>query len=118
MVDESTVTPSERPSDAAVRAYLAAVARAGIPVSFGIVFGSHAAGTADVWSDIDVVVVSPRFDGRRARSDIACYYARRADGTTAAERFSGQPPDDAFQWLLAHLPVPAQPRASRLKAAV
>ena len=72
------MTRSQRPIDAAVGAYLAAVARSGIPVSFGIVFGSHAAGTPDVWSDIDVVVVSARFDGPRARSDIALLWRTAA----------------------------------------
>ncbi len=45
------------------------------------------------------------------------YYARRPDGTTAAERFFGQTPDDLFDWLLARLDVPAQPRAKRLRLA-
>ena len=41
------------------------------------------------------------------------YFSRRADGTTAAERFFGQKPDDLFGWLLQRLPElprPAQPR--------
>ncbi|MFI0607578.1 MAG: DUF6399 domain-containing protein [Anaerolineae bacterium] len=45
------------------------------------------------------------------------YYARRADGTTAAERFFGQKPDDLFAWLLARTDPPALPRARRLKEA-
>jgi len=48
---------------------------------------------------------------------IANYYTRRADGSTAAQRFFGQKPDDLFDWLLARLDVPAQPRSSRLKVA-
>lgn len=61
MVDESVVR--------VVREYLQAVARNGIPVDFGIVFGSQVTGRADEWSDIDLLVVSPRFDGQRTRAD-------------------------------------------------
>jgi len=41
-----------------------------ISVSFGVVFGSHARGEADQWSDIDLLVVSPRFDQTLKRADI------------------------------------------------
>jgi len=34
----------------------------GVAVRFGVVFGSQLTGKADAWSDIDVLVVSPRFD--------------------------------------------------------
>ena len=34
---------------------------------------------------------------------------RRADGTTAAERFYGAAPRDCFAWLLDRLAVPARP---------
>lgn len=34
----------------------------GIPVSYGVLFGSYAKNTAHKWSDIDLLVVSPRFD--------------------------------------------------------
>jgi predicted nucleotidyltransferase len=53
-----------------VRDYLKAVQIEGIAVRFGIIFGSHATGRSDRWSDIDVLVVSPRFDGPRDRKDI------------------------------------------------
>lgn len=53
----------------------------------------------------------------RALTVIANYYARRDDGTTAAERFFGRPPEDLFTWLLERLDPPAQPRTSRAKAA-
>ena len=53
-----------------VRNYLKAVKTEGIAVRFGIIFGSHAAGRSDRWSDIDVLVVSPRFDAPRNRQDI------------------------------------------------
>ena len=53
-----------------VRNYLKAVQTEGIAVRFGIIFGSHATGRSDRWSDIDVLVVSPHFDAPRNRRDI------------------------------------------------
>jgi hypothetical protein len=44
------------------------------------------------------------------------YSARRADGTTAAERFYGTAPRDVFAELLDRLSVPARPRARRRAA--
>jgi hypothetical protein len=44
------------------------------------------------------------------------YVMRRADGTTAAERFYGAAPRDCFAWLLDRLAVPARPRAGRRHA--
>lgn len=44
------------------------------------------------------------------------YWLRRADGTTAAERFFGQPPADLLTELLSRLPVPAR-GAQRRRAA-
>jgi len=41
------------------------------------------------------------------------YVVRRADGTTAAERFFGQKQRDAFSWLLARLPEIPRPAAKR-----
>jgi predicted nucleotidyltransferase len=53
-----------------VRRYLRQVDRDGIPVTLGVVFGSHARGQADLWSDIDVLVVSPSFDADTTRDDV------------------------------------------------
>jgi uncharacterized protein len=53
-----------------VRHYLLALKERGITVSFGVIFGSQATGKAHKWSDIDLLVVSPRFDRRRNRRDI------------------------------------------------
>ena len=50
--------------------YLQRLAVMGIPVERGVIFGSHARGEATQWSDIDLLVVSPRFDGPRTREDI------------------------------------------------
>jgi len=53
-----------------VRRYLHVVSEHGIPIRYGVVFGSQATGRADVWSDIDLLVVSPRYDQPRKREDI------------------------------------------------
>lgn len=73
MVDKSIVT--------VVQAYLTAVEQAGVPVAFGVVFGSWAKGMAGPWSDIDILVVSPQFDGPRNRADTALLWhmAARVD---------------------------------------
>ncbi len=61
MVDESIAK--------SVKQYMLKVNEAGIPVLYGVIFGSQVKGTADQWSDIDLLVVSPRFDGERSRDD-------------------------------------------------
>ena len=53
-----------------VSKYLKALHDEGLAVRFGVIFGSYVTGHADRWSDIDVLVVSPRFDGPRDRRDI------------------------------------------------
>ncbi|MDD5673850.1 MAG: nucleotidyltransferase domain-containing protein [Chitinivibrionales bacterium] len=45
--------------------YLRVVRENGNPVSFGVLFGSQARGTANEYSDIDLVVVSSHFDGKK-----------------------------------------------------
>ncbi|MBI4666106.1 MAG: nucleotidyltransferase domain-containing protein [Nitrospinae bacterium] len=62
MVEESIIK--------SVKGYLRDLTIHGVEVEFGVVFGSWAAGTATGMSDIDVIVVSPRFDKARARQDI------------------------------------------------
>lgn len=62
MVDESVVK--------GVKNYLRALQDQGLIVNFGVVFGSQVRGTPDTWSDIDVLVVSPRFDDLRDRKDV------------------------------------------------
>lgn len=53
-----------------VRQYLMAVANAGIPVDGGVLFGSCARGDQRVDSDIDLVVLSPRFDEAKTAEDL------------------------------------------------
>jgi len=62
MVNESIVN--------VVKQYLQTLVEQGLPVQQGVIFGSYAGGQPDVWSDIDLLVVSPRFDEKRARKDI------------------------------------------------
>ena len=73
MVDQSIVT--------SVQSYLQALQEHGLAVRFGVVFGSHVTGNAHAWSDIDLLVVSPRFDGHwnRQDSDLLWRLAARAD---------------------------------------
>lgn len=47
---------------AVVRRLLTLLREHGLEPAFGVVFGSWARGSAGPWSDIDVLVVSPRFD--------------------------------------------------------
>lgn len=64
-----------------VRRYLHNLRQQGIPVAFGVVFGSQARGEAGIWSDIDLLVVSPHFDRTRQRADISLLWkvAARTD---------------------------------------
>ncbi len=51
-----------------VQNYLRAVVEKGIPVRFGVLYGSYAKGTDHKWSDIDVLVVSPIYDDVEQRT--------------------------------------------------
>ncbi len=53
----------------------------GIPVSYGVLFGSYARNKAHKWSDIDLLVVSPQFDEERTAEDYEqlWMYAARTD---------------------------------------
>jgi predicted nucleotidyltransferase len=48
-----------------VRHYLDAVSHAGVPVVAGVVYGSYARGEEGKDSDIDLLVISHSFDGRK-----------------------------------------------------
>ena len=52
-----------------VQKYLKYINDQGIPVSYGVLFGSYAKNKAHKWSDIDVLVVSPRFDENQTAED-------------------------------------------------
>lgn len=64
-----------------VQNYLDYVRKQGIPVSYGVLFGSYAKNTANQLSDIDVLVVSPRFDETHDVEDYEnlWMYAARTD---------------------------------------
>lgn len=53
---------SRRQITALIRRYVTALEGRGIPVERVILFGSHASGHPAEWSDIDIAVVSPRFE--------------------------------------------------------
>ena len=70
MVDETVLK--------VVKRYLQTVNEQGIPVRYGVIFGSRASGYSREWSDIDLVVVSPRFDGKRKREDVSLLWRTAA----------------------------------------
>jgi hypothetical protein len=63
-----------------IRRYLAALPEVGIHARRAALFGSFATGRADEWSDIDLVVVAPEFDGQRPLELVkALWRATRVD---------------------------------------
>jgi predicted nucleotidyltransferase len=53
-----------------VKRYLAKLTEEGIPVQFGVIFGSYAHGNASEWSDIDLIVVSRKYDEDYSHEDV------------------------------------------------
>jgi predicted nucleotidyltransferase len=51
-----------------VQNYLAALPSLGIHARRAVLFGSFARGRADEYSDIDLIVIAPEFDGSRELS--------------------------------------------------
>jgi predicted nucleotidyltransferase len=62
----------------AIRSYLQAVRAAGINVRRAVLFGSQVCGTADEWSDIDLVVIAPELDDPQDRRVINKLWELRA----------------------------------------
>lgn len=64
-----------------IQKYMDYLKKQGIPVSYGVLFGSYAKNTAHQWSDIDLLVVSPRFDEAYTNDDYEnlWVYAARTD---------------------------------------
>ncbi len=54
---------------ASARKYLNELLEIGIPVRFGILFGSQARKDTHLWSDIDLLIISPRYDESCTRED-------------------------------------------------
>lgn len=53
-----------------VNKYITSVKEQGIPVSGVYIFGSYAKGTADIYSDIDVCVISKKFGFDRQKERV------------------------------------------------
>lgn len=70
MVDQSTQLTVQR--------YLRAVREAGIHARRAVVFGSHARGEANEWSDIDLVVIAPELDNLTDRRLVSKLWELRA----------------------------------------
>jgi uncharacterized protein len=72
---------ADDPLELTVRNYIRNLNTRGLPVHFAVVFGSQVSGGADRWSDIDLLVVSPRFDSERTRREISLLWqvAARTD---------------------------------------
>jgi len=64
-----------------IQRYLSVLNEQGVPVAFGVVYGSHVNGDIGEWSDIDLLVVSPRYDQERSREEWAnlWFLASRVD---------------------------------------
>ena len=64
-----------------VRQYLRNLAQQGILARMGVLFGSYATSHPGRWSDIDLLVVSPAFDGAFSQDaiDSLWYVAARTD---------------------------------------
>ena len=61
-----------------IQRYLDAVTEAGIPVEAAVLFGSYAKGLEHENSDIDLLVLSPRFDQQKTQQDISLLWRVRA----------------------------------------
>ncbi|MCX6034216.1 MAG: nucleotidyltransferase domain-containing protein [Chloroflexi bacterium] len=62
-----------------IREYLQILSSKGVPVKVGVLFGSYATGKTHKWSDIDLLVISPRFDKKLKRTDIDLLWHVAAD---------------------------------------
>lgn len=62
-----------------IQNYLRAVEKKGIPVKFGVLFGSYSRDQEHEWSDIDLLVISPRYDKKWTHKDWAKLWLIAAD---------------------------------------
>ena len=53
-----------------IQQYIHALEQHGLPVSQVVLFGSFASGQPHEWSDIDLIVISPHFDGVASIADV------------------------------------------------
>jgi len=75
----------DRSIEQAVRQYIEAARKVGIDVRRVVLFGSYANGTADEWSDIDLVVIAPQFDGTPESRLIRRLWELRAESDSRIE---------------------------------
>lgn len=80
MVDESVART--------IRRYLQELSQKGLQVDFAVVYGSQATGRSHALSDIDLLVVSPEFDGKRSREDIDLLWRVAARTDSRIEPFA------------------------------
>jgi nucleotidyltransferase-like protein len=78
-----------------VQNYLRHLGDQGFTVSFAVVFGSQTKGSSHEWSDIDLLVVSPRFDDSLERDDINRLWRTAARTDSRIEPV----PCGARQWI-------------------
>jgi uncharacterized protein len=75
----------DRAIDLAVRQYLRALAEVGIHAQRAVLFGSHAKGTADEWSDIDLVVIARELEPPASRQLVNKLWETRATTDSRVE---------------------------------
>jgi predicted nucleotidyltransferase len=68
-----------------IQTYMDALTKSGIPVRYGVLFGSHVNGKPHKWSDIDLLVVSPIYDKRRTHKQAAKLWRIAADTDSRIE---------------------------------
>jgi predicted nucleotidyltransferase len=68
-----------------VQTYMDALTKSGIPVRYGVLFGSHVNGKPHKWSDIDLLVVSPLYDKRRTHKQAVKLWRIAADTDSRIE---------------------------------
>lgn len=61
-----------------IQHYLAEVSKAGIPVDGAVLYGSYARGQDTIDSDIDLIVLSPKFDAEKTQRDVSVLWRLRA----------------------------------------
>jgi predicted nucleotidyltransferase len=71
-----------------VRIYLQKLTGSGISVNYAVVFGSRVRGNYDAWSDIALLVVSPRFDGEHKREAVNMLWRIAAHTDSRIEPFN------------------------------
>ena len=68
-----------------IRKYIDALSQAGIHASKAVLFGSFAKGEADVWSDIDLIVIAREFDGPKKLGLVETLWQTRASADSRIE---------------------------------